>query len=510
MPLRTETINALREIAGTANVLTDVEDLYVYSFDQVYYERCTRRIDAVVRTHSQETIEKLNRLASDQDFIIDRREEIAKLENISKPLVMLDDSKLPFLSPISKSKKASTGDNHEFHGIANGNLMKHALAQRISFSNKPITLSLESNTCSRYCTVTSSFNGVETWSAKGRMLLIKASSKGEMPISPKMIDVLYTCSNCGLCFADCLQNSELYEAIRSARRQIVIKGLTPQIFKAQAKNILKIGNPGGTPQTKRLSWLKMAPNIRFKKKAEVLYWVGCTVATRTPNTAKAVVNILDYAKVDFTQLGSKEGCCGYILLASGLWDEAKKNATQLIEQVIKTEAKLMVTSCAGCYYTFSKLLKETLDIKLPCDIVHASQFVENLLREDRLDLRNLNTRVTYHDPCSLGRHANVFDAPRNVLNRIPELRFVEMLLRKNSSRCCGGGGGLWSYNNRVSMNSALNRLSNDVVPLNVDTLVTACPTCQMNLRYASLRKSLPFKVCDFAEIVEAALVNTCS
>jgi heterodisulfide reductase subunit D len=229
------------------------------------------------------------------------------------------------------------------------------------------------------------------------------------------------------------------------------------------------------------------------------------VAARTPETAKAVTSIFNHSEVGFTLLGEREGCCGYILLASGLWDEAKRNAIELIEKVEETGVELMVTSCAGCYYTFSRLFPEILEVEMPCDVLHVSEFLEDLLSEEMFDFDGVDARATFHDPCSLGRHADVYDAPRNVLGRIPELQFVEMPLSKSRSRCCGGGGGLWSYNNQVSMDSALNRLVKDVVPLDVNVLATACPTCQINLRYASIRNSIPIKICDFAEVLEAAV-----
>ncbi len=498
----------LRKIVGTANVLTDNEDLYVYSFEQIYSERCLPKIDAVVKTESPEEIKKVTNLAAEEDFVVAQRGKIIDLKKVSKPIVMLDDSKIPTLEPFEKSEKTYIEGVNAFHETESGTLKKLALAQRISFLNKPTIKCQECNLCSSYCTVASSFNGIETWSAKGRMLLIRGMSRRELPISSKIVDVLYTCSNCGLCFADSLRHSEFQEAIRAARHQIMLENLAPQIFKAAAGNILRFGDPGGmSSQKRRLSWLKMVPNPRFREKADVLYWVGCTVATRTPNTAKAVVNILNCAEVDFALLGEKEGCCGYVLLASGLWDEAKKAASKAVEEVRKSGAKLLITSCAGCYYTFSKLFHEILDVEMPCKILHTSQYIESLMEKGQLDFKSFNARVTYHDPCSLGRHANVYDAPRNVLNKIPKLQFVEMPLSKSRSRCCGGGGGLWSYNNRVSMNSAFIRLANDVVPLNVDILSTACPTCQMNLRYTLIKKSIPLRVCDFAEIAESVVVK---
>ena len=262
-------------------------------------------------------------------------------------------------------------------------------------------------------------------------------------------------------------------------------------------------------KTQRLSRLKSVFK-QHSEKANLLYWVGCTVAARTPKTAKAVTNILDQSGVNFTFLGEREGCCGYILLTSGLWNEARRNAHNIVEKVEKTGVELMVTSCAGCYYTFTKLFPEILNVQMPCKVLHVSQFLKDLLGEGMFDFKGVDSKVTYHDPCSLGRHADVYDAPRSVLARIPDLQYVEMPLSKTRSRCCGGGGGLWSYNNRASLESASTRLVKDVVPLNVNVLATACPVCQMNLRYASIRNSLPIKVCDFAEVAETAISKTYS
>jgi len=116
----------------------------------------------------------------------------------------------------------------------------------------------------------------------------------------------------------------------------------------------------------------------------------------------------------------------------------------------------------------------------------------------------LNWKVTYHDPCSLGRHCNVYASPRNILNAVPNLGFVEMSLNKDRARCCGAGGGLWSFNNSVAMDSAIERLKKDVAPLGVSNLVTACPTCHINFRYASVKKSLGIRVYDVMEIIDSA------
>jgi len=291
-----------------------------------------------------------------------------------------------------------------------------------------------------------------------------------------------------------------------ARHRLARNGHAPELFAVTAKNVLDMGDPGGNPPAKRVAWTKRLPQKKFQQKTDVLYFVGCTTSTRTSNVAVAFSNILTRGGTDFTLLGEKEGCCGYVLFATGLWEQARENAARLVERVKATGAETLVTTCSGCYYTFKHLYPEVLNVEPPCQILHATQYMERMLKERRITPNSLNWRVTYHDPCSLGRHSNVYQSPRNVLKAVPNLDFVEMPLSRNRSRCCGAGGGLWSFNNSVATNSAVERLVQDVAPLGVSALVTACPTCHINLRNASARKSMGIKVYDVIEIVDSAIV----
>lgn len=290
-----------------------------------------------------------------------------------------------------------------------------------------------------------------------------------------------------------------------ARHRLVESQQTPDLFAAAAKNIYEVGDPSGMPPSKRVTWTQqLSRRNPFSSKSDILYWAGCVASTRTPNAVRALANIFDRTQTDLAFLGEKEGCCGYVLIAAGLWDKAKENAAGLIKRVEATGATTIVTPCAGCYYTFTKMYPEILRLELPYQVLHSTQYVERLLKEKRLNLCSLSRKVTYHDPCSLGRHCGVYDSPRNVLSAVPDIEFVEMPLNKNRARCCGAGGGLWSFNNAVAMNAAMDRLVKDLSTLQVPALVTACPTCHMNLRFASVKKSLGIKVYDIMEIIELA------
>jgi len=509
MTCRNSLLNDFKQVVGAENVLTDPEDMYVYSFEHFFRERRYTNLAAIVRVATEKELKKVEERARDKGVAVARRSTWKQKTNEhgKATTVLLDDTLQPELKIISKDegKERATKLQKELEEAGHGTFRNFALALKSLFSCLPAQKCIDCRVCSGYCTVASSFNGVETWSSKGRALLTRALSNGEMQPSPKLVDVLYTCSLCGLCFAQCFESTQVRKAIMDARHRLAEKKRTPELFTATAKNIFEVGDPSGMPLSKRVAWTEQLRQKEvLPKKAEVLYWVGCIVSTRTPNAARALSNVLNQAQVAFTILGEKEGCCGYVLLATGLWKEARENAVQLVERVKETKAETLVTPCAGCYYTFTKMYPEILGVELPCQVLHAAQYVERLIEGGRIVPHSLNWRATYHDPCSLGRHCNIYNSPRNVLNAVPNLDLVEMRLNRNLARCCGAGGGLWSFNNSVAMNSAHERLVKDVAPLGVSALVTACPTCNINFRYASIKKSMGIKVYDLMEIVESA------
>ncbi len=504
-------IQRLKEIVGQTNVLTDVEDLYVYSFEQMFKKPRYPKLDVVIRVTDNEQANEITELAKTHMIQVFRRSDIGnRLGNSqqSAPTILIDDLKPPELCSLPEKK----GKNHqraefeeEIQRTGHGTPRNFALALKSFLSGLPAQECLDCRTCSGYCTVSKAFNGVETWSSKGRTTITQALMTGDLKPSTRLVDILHTCSLCGLCFAECFESTQVRKAIMSARNHLTQQNQVPEPLAITAKNILQGGDPSGMPTQKRLAWTRQLPSREARsEKADVLFWVGCVVSTRTPNVAKAMNNILTHADVNFTLLGEKEGCCGYVLLASGLWNEAKENAERLVERIKETRAETLITPCAGCYYTFKKLYPEILDIELPCKPVHATQYLEGLISDRRIEPHELNWKVTYHDPCSLGRHSNVYESPRNVLKAIPGLSLVEMQLNRSRSRCCGAGGGLWSYNNSVASVSAMQKLEADVAPLNISGLITACPTCHINLRNASMRKPMGFKVYDVVEVVEAS------
>ncbi|MFW9906711.1 MAG: (Fe-S)-binding protein [Candidatus Thorarchaeota archaeon] len=510
MKIQKTLIEQLIQTSPNIHVLTDLEDRYVYSFEKIFRNQAYPIPDLVVKVYTSDQKEKiLNIIKKETVTLIQRGNHLPSFTTSSQPIILLDDVKIstPDANIPDKIKTSEISEQlSEFSQISYGSYKNFVLVAQKMLLNKFENTCLQTSICSDYCTVTPAFDGIETYSSRGRGLLIRGVMKGELKLEPKIVNILYNCSKCGRCFGECFQKVDLHEAIVRMRRHIVENNMTPPVFQATANNILDHGDPSAMPVKRRLAWMNDL-SIKLPQYADHLYFIGCVVANRTPNTAKAFYNILNQTNENFTTLGENEGCCGYVLIASGLWDEAEQVALELIKKIEKTKAESVITPCAGCYYTFTRLYPEILEVSLPCKTYHSTQFLEKKIKSGEIELREFNKKVTYHDPCSLGRHSNVYEAPRNVLQAIPDLELIEMAFNKDKSRCCGGGGGLWTFNHQVSMNSAHTRLKEDIIPLNVDLLTTACPQCQMNFNLTSRKKSIPLQIRDIAEIVESATHN---
>jgi heterodisulfide reductase subunit D len=246
----------------------------------------------------------------------------------------------------------------------------------------------------------------------------------------------------------------------------------------------------------------------FPEKAEVLYWVGCTASYRVKETARATIDILQKAGVNYTLLGMAEGCCGSVLLRTGQNVSVEKEIAEAnVEKIVATGAKTLVTSCAGCYRTFHEDYKSIIG-KLPFEVLHISEYLERLINEGKVRfMTELPMKVTYHDPCHLGRHVGVYEPPRNVIKRIPGVTLTEMAKNREESRCCGAGGGLRSAYRELSIRIAADRLESDALPTGAEALVTPCPFCVLNFKDAVNTYGAKIEIIDLVELVSKALMR---
>ena len=517
MMLKSKIVKKLAQIVDPKRILVSPEDVYVYSFEKILEDRRYSNLDVVIKATSKDEISQIEKLADKEGFIVIRRGRNADFYESGKTnnkVVILDT--IPpleigtFDERFRKRAEEIRETKHKLMNVMRSRERSYKnLASVIEslLSDKMIFQCEGCNVCTGYCTVSPYFNHIETWSAKGRYLLTRGFTKGEVKPSKRLADILYSCTLCGSCYIQCIQNPRIHESILEARGKMAEVGLAPESTQAAFKNIREHGNPLGSSVSQRAHWMKMLPANSLNEKVDILYWVGCNTALRSGvrKTAAATIKVLDEAGVKVMTFGEKEGCCGVPIIFGGLFKDAKRNAERVVEAIDNAEVETLVTSCSGCYETFVNFYPNKLDIELPCEVLHTSQLVERLIREGRLSPNRLKMRVSYHDPCGLGRHCGVYDSPRNVLRSIPDLQLVEPFMSRERSRCCGGGGGFWGVNSKASMSLAYLRITEDIAPLNVNVLTTACPLCYTNFLYTSTRHSLGTKIYDIVEILDMAL-----
>ena len=233
-------------------------------------------------------------------------------------------------------------------------------------------------------------------------------------------------------------------------------------------------------------WLSETERSKLPEKSDYVYFVGCFDSYRYPEFAKKTFKVLQRFGVT---LLPDEQCCASPLLRTGFREDAEKVMERNLEQIRKVGAHTIITSCAGCYTTLKNNYPEELHV------ISLPEFLAEHL--DELKLKKLDLTVTYHDPCHLGRHNKIYEAPRKVIQAICTLK--EMKNIKENSRCCGGGGGVRIGYPDISLELARNRLED--VPEGVDYIVTSCPLCVRNLRDAGGN----IEVIDIVELVAMAM-----
>jgi len=290
---------------------------------------------------------------------------------------------------------------------------------------------------------------------------------------------MWRCTTCGNCPRQCPRGVEIIEAGVSLRRISTEYGVFPtpvSPIRGIGASLLGKGNPLSEDRENRATWAEGLSVKPFSEGMEILYFPGCYLCydPRLKKVARATANILIKAGVDFGILGSKEVCCGESIRKTGDEELYKRLARENIKNFVENGVKKILVSSPHCYHTFKN---EYPEFMVNFEVVHISQYLFELIERGRLELTGeYGKKVTYHDPCYLGRHNGVYDEPRNVLNKIPGVELIEMVDSRDDSLCCGGGGGrIWMETVKGERFSDL-RLE-QAVDVGAEVLATSCPYC---------------------------------
>jgi len=328
------------------------------------------------------------------------------------------------------------------------------------------------------------------------------NSEGEDVAQKK--EMLWDCSTCTTCVVRCPKEVDPADLIISMRSVLVEDGQVPPKIRDVLKSISIRGNPWNIGQEKRSEWAE-GLDIKSIADAEILYYVGCTVAfdPRLQKIAKALTQTLAKAGINFGTLGNDEVCCGNKIRRMGdVWsfDALKEMNIEMFKQF---PIKQIITTSPHCYNTFKN---EYTDLDI--EVKHYTQIIPDLIKKKKLSFsKKFEKTVTYHDPCFLGRQNQIFDEPRDILKSIPSLNFVEMDRARERALCCEGGGGrMWIEAFETMERTATIRVK-EAMDCGAEILATACPFCLLTLEDAVKSGELEDKIqiLDIIEIVSQVI-----
>ena len=353
------------------------------------------------------------------------------------------------------------------------------------------------------CDTVCPWNKVRTFSMRK---LIREATFGLTEIESEEI---WRCTTCGKCPQRCPRDVKQINNMIALRRMATGYGVFPATVKplrAISAGLVADGNPFGRERAKRADWAEGLGVKPFAEGMEVLYFPGCylTYDARLKKVAVATAKVLKKAGVDFGILGTKESCCGESIRKTGNEDLFKRLARENIKTWIENGVKKILVSSPHCYHTFKN---EYPEFSVNFEVVHISQYLLELINEGRLEIsKEYGKKITYHDPCYLGRHNGIFDEPRAILKKIPGLELNEMAESREESLCCGGGGGrIWMETPKSERFSNL-RIE-QAIGVGAEVLVTSCPYCITNFEDSKLvlNKEDAIEVKDITEILQEVI-----
>ena len=319
---------------------------------------------------------------------------------------------------------------------------------------------------------------------------------------------VWTCVTCGACVQRCPRGVEIIDIMRAIRRAVASLGIgvVPDALRISAKNIAGVGNPLGEAPEKRNDWAKELKVKEFASGTDLLYF-PCCIPSYDPDAktvARSTAIVFNKLGLDYGLIGTEAKCCGESIRKAGHEDTFLSLAQNNIQLFNSNGVKTVVASSPHCYYTFKY---EYPELGGQFEAIHVTQYLASLLDQGKLKFsKEVKKKVIYSDPCYLGRHSDIYDEPRKVLESIPGVELMEFPDSREDALCCGGGGG------RIWMDTPKGERFSDIrveqaAEKGAEIIAVACPYCFLNYRDSvlSMGKAETMQVKDIIELVAEAM-----
>jgi len=332
-----------------------------------------------------------------------------------------------------------------------------------------------------------------------RSLNVNLNEKGIRAYDEGALDSIFSCLTCNLCNTFCLPKVDEEGLMKLARASIVDAGIDVSKYSKIAKSIAAYHNPLQEAHQKRIESVKDLIHENESEESDILLFLGCMGSYREIEIARASIELLSKLKIKFTIMRD-EWCCASPAIQTGFLKQAEESMQHNVTEWKERGIKQIITPCSACYRTIKTIYpKQIADFDF--NVQHATEVIKSKI--GKVKLKKLASKVTYHDPCHLGRAANVYDAPRELLQKIPGLELVEMEHAREASFCCGSGGGVRA--NFPDLAQAVGALRIDEAhQTGAEYLISACPLCKYQFKELANKGNL--KILDIVELLNQLLI----
>ena len=353
---------------------------------------------------------------------------------------------------------------------------------------------------------------LESYFPSGKLFIGRAVLEGALTLADDdTLERIYACTGCRSCEQQCgvYHHEHIFESVQAIRTEAVTQGFLNPAYMVMVDGLRRDDNVFGKPKAERGAWAEgLELKDATREKVDVLYHAGCMLSFERElwEVPRSAVAVLKAAGVDVGVMGREESCCGGRAYEIGYLGEFTKYAQHSMETFNALGVSQVVTSCSDGYSTF-KTLYPKVEGKMNFEVSHMVEYLDRLIKEGRIKFgKQLSKKVTYHDPCHLGRHVSpgVYEPPRDILKSIPGVELVEMERIRENSWCCGAGGGVKEACPELALWTAGERIS-EAIATGADTLVTVCPWCERNFKDAVEESGAKLDILDIAELAAQAV-----